>query len=64
MGEKNLLINDITLLEVLERLIEKGIVVQGDILISLADIDLIYIGLRLILTSTENVGVSWGKEMS
>ncbi|RJX27452.1 MAG: gas vesicle protein [Dethiobacter sp.] len=46
---------DITLLEVLDRLIDKGIVLQGDLIISLADVDLIYVGVRLILTSADTV---------
>ena len=46
---------DITLLEVLDRLIDKGIVVNGDLIISIANIDLIYIGLRLIITSVDTM---------
>ncbi len=45
--------NDITLCEVLDRLLNKGAVIQGDITISVADIDLLYVGLRLIVTSIE-----------
>lgn len=48
-------LKDVTLLEVVERLIEKGIVIHGDLLISLADIDLIYLGLKIVLTSTEKL---------
>jgi hypothetical protein len=46
-------LGEVTILEVLERLLEKGITIQGDILISLADVDLIYLGLKIIITSTE-----------
>ena len=45
--------NDITLCEVLDRLLHKGAVISGDITISVADIDLLYVGLRLIVTSIE-----------
>lgn len=48
---------EVTLLEVLDRLLDKGIVLHGDLVISIADIDLIYVGLRLLITSTENVEV-------
>lgn len=41
------------LCEVLNRLLNKGVVVAGDVTISLADVDLIWIGLRLIVTSVE-----------
>ena len=43
----------ITLCEVLDRVLNKGAVIHGDITISVADVDLLYLGLRLILTSIE-----------
>ena len=42
-----------SLCEVLDRVLTKGVVVHGDITISVADIDLLYLGLRLMLTSIE-----------
>lgn len=44
---------DITLLELLDRLLDKGIVIVGDVVISVADIDLIYLGLRLVIGSVD-----------
>lgn len=44
-----------TLLEVLDRVLEKGVVVSGDIALSVADIDLIYLDLRLLLGSVETI---------
>ncbi|MBI3362515.1 MAG: gas vesicle protein [Chloroflexi bacterium] len=44
---------DVTLLELLDRALDKGVVVWGDITISVADVDLIYVGLKLLLTSVE-----------
>jgi len=41
----------VTLLDALDRVLEKGAVVSGDLTIKVADVDLIYIGLRLIATS-------------
>jgi cell division protein FtsB len=41
----------VTLAEVLDKVIETGAVVDGEIVIRVADIDLVYVGLRLILTS-------------
>ncbi len=41
----------ISLCEVLDRVLNKGIVVAGDVTISVADIDLIYLGLQIVLTS-------------
>lgn len=45
--------HDITLLEVLDRVLDKGVAIAGDLTISVADVDLIYLGLRLILSSVE-----------
>ena len=46
---------DVTLLEVLDRVLDKGAVVSGDIVISLADVDLIYIGLKVLVSSVETM---------
>lgn len=43
----------ITLCEALDRILNKGVVISGEVTISVADVDLIYLGLRLILTSAE-----------
>ncbi len=47
--------NDINLVEILDRVLNKGVVLSGDIVISVADIDLIYIGLRVLLSSVETM---------
>lgn len=44
---------NVSLCEVLDRLLHKGAVIQGDITISVADIDLLYLGVRLLVTSIE-----------
>lgn len=44
---------EVTLLETLDRLLNKGVVVAGDVTLSVADVDLIYLGLRLLLSSVE-----------
>lgn len=41
--------------EILDRIIDQGIVIQGDIVISIADIDMIYIGLRVLVTSVDKL---------
>ena len=43
----------VCLCEVLDRVLNKGVVVAGDLTISVADIDLIYLGLEVVLTSVE-----------
>jgi hypothetical protein len=43
----------ISLCETLDRVLNKGVVIAGEIMISVANIDLIYLGLQLVLTSVE-----------
>jgi len=43
----------VSLCEALDRILNKGAVVVGEVTISVAGIDLIYLGLQLILTSIE-----------
>jgi hypothetical protein len=42
---------EMTLLDLLDGIIDKGAVVSGELVISVADIDLIYIDLKLLVTS-------------
>jgi len=42
-----------SLCEALDRVLNKGAVVVGEVTISVADIDLIYLGLQVVLTSIE-----------
>ena len=46
---------NVTLLEILDRALDKGVVVSGDIVISVADVDLIYVGLKVLLSSVETM---------
>jgi gas vesicle structural protein len=46
---------DITILELLDRVLNKGVILTGDIVISVADVDLVYLGLKLMLCSVENM---------
>jgi len=47
--------NRVTLLDALDKVIETGAVVCGDLTVRVADIDLIYIGLRLVATSVSRL---------
>lgn len=55
---------NVTLLEILDRALDKGVVVSGDIVISVADVDLIYIGLKVLLSSVETMERLRGAPMS
>lgn len=46
---------DITILEALDRVLNKGVILTGDVVISVADIDLIYLGVKLLLSSVETM---------
>ena len=45
----------VSLCETLDRVLNKGAVVAGDIVISVAGVDLLYLGLNLVLTSVETM---------
>ena len=51
----------VSLCETLDRVLNKGAVVAGDIVISIADVDLLYIGLHLMVTSVETMRC-WSEE--
>jgi hypothetical protein len=44
---------EVTLLDLLDRVLDRGVVLRGDLTISVADVDLIYVGLKLLLCSVE-----------
>jgi len=46
---------DITILELLDRVLNKGVILTGDLVISVADIDLVYLGVKLMLSSVETM---------
>jgi hypothetical protein len=55
-GESPAALNDaerVSLCETLDRVLNKGVVIGGEVVISVADIDLIYLGLKAVLTSVE-----------
>jgi len=45
----------ITLAEVLDRVLAKGTVVVGEVVISVAGVELVYLGLNVVLSSVETV---------
>ncbi len=45
--------SDISLLDILDHVLNAGVVIQGSMVISLAGVDLIYLGLSAVLTSVE-----------
>ncbi len=51
VAERTPLQEQVTLLELVDRVLNKGVVLSGDITLSIADVDLVYVGLRVLLSS-------------
>jgi hypothetical protein len=45
--------DDVSLLDVLDHVLNAGVVIHGSVVISLAGVDLIYLGVNVVLTSVE-----------
>ena len=44
---------EIALVDLIDRLLAGGVVIGGDITLSIADVDLVYVKLRALITSVE-----------
>lgn len=65
MSEPTHSINATGLADILERVLDKGIVIAGDIKIQIADVDLLTIKIRLLLCSVDKameMGINWWQE--
>jgi len=47
----------LALVDVLDRLLNVGVVLQGDLMLSVADVDLLYVGLKLVVCSVDRLGL-------
>lgn len=47
--------DELSLLETLDHVLDSGLVIAGEVTISVADIDLIYVGLNLLLGSVDTI---------
>lgn len=45
--------NDATVVDLLDRVLDRGVTITGDVVLSVAGVDLIYLGLRLVLKSVD-----------
>jgi hypothetical protein len=43
--------DEVTLVELVDRVLNKGVVLTGDLTLAVADVDLVYVGLRVLLAS-------------
>lgn len=58
MADNNLLAgltgqDEVSLLDILDHVLNAGVVIHGSLVISLAGVDLVYMGLNVVLTSVE-----------
>jgi hypothetical protein len=53
---------DVSLVEILDRALGAGVVIGGDLTISLADIDLVHLDLRLLLGSVGTIRGGHGRD--
>jgi gas vesicle structural protein len=44
---------DISLLDIIDHVLNAGVVIHGSLVISVAGVDLVYLGLNVVLTSVE-----------
>src|SRR5207248_3634428 len=55
----------VTLIDILDKVLDKGLVVAGDIRVSLANVELLTIQIRLLVCSidkAEQIGMSWWRD--
>lgn len=46
----------LALVELVNRVLDKGVVITGEVTISIGGVDLVFLGLQLILSSVESLG--------
>jgi hypothetical protein len=47
--------DELSLLETLDHLLDRGVVISGEAVISIGDVDLLYLGLNIVLANVDAV---------
>lgn len=55
---------DVSLLDLVDRLLDGGVVIHGEITLAVADVDLVYVGLRALIASVETIERDVGVSLS
>jgi hypothetical protein len=55
---------EVSLLDLIDRLLDGGVVIHGDITLAVADVDLLYVGLRALVASVETIERDLGVSVS
>lgn len=56
--------DSVTLVDALDKVLEKGAIINGEMVLTVADVDLVFLGLRLILTSVSRAEELSGEGLS
>ena len=54
----------VSLVDLVDRLLDGGVVIHGDITLAVADVDLLYVGLRALVSSVDALERSTGVKLS
>jgi hypothetical protein len=57
-------VREAALIDLIERLLDGGVVIHGDITLAVADVDLLYVGLRALVASVETMEQELGIPVS
>ena len=60
MNDSAARVQEATLLDLLDRVIDHGVILAGDVTLSVASVDLIYVGLRLLVAPAERLPALMG----
>ena len=55
---------DLSLLETLDHLLDRGVVIAGEATISIAGVDLVYLGLNVVLANVDAVNRSRDRQLA
>jgi hypothetical protein len=55
---------EVSLVDLVDRLLDGGVVIHGDITLAVADVDLLYVGLRALVSSVETLERDLGISVS
>jgi len=48
-------LEELTLLETLDHLLDRGVVIAGEAVVSIGDVDLLYLGLNIVLANVDAI---------
>ena len=48
-------VEELALLEMLDHLLDRGVIIAGEAIISIGDVDLLYLGLNIVLANVDAV---------